>query len=103
MPLKYLLTFSFNNIIIIIILQNASEFHDIGVDTKIGANLNFFFFFFLKKKIQIIHKCAHLILSGDNFIYVIYLEYLMDYVFIFYYYPFYALFESLFKLVPINL
>ena len=45
MPLKYLLTFSFNNIIIIIILQNASEFHDIGVDTKIGANLNFFFFF----------------------------------------------------------
>ena len=50
MPLKYLLTFSFNNIIIIIILQNASEFHDIGVDTKIGANLNFFFFFFFEEK-----------------------------------------------------
>ena len=49
MPLKYLLTFSFNNIIIIIILQNASEFHDIGVDTKIGANLNFFFFFYEEK------------------------------------------------------
>ena len=49
MPLKYLLTFSFNNIIIIIILQNASEFHDIGVDTKIRANLNFFFFFYEEK------------------------------------------------------
>ena len=53
MPLKYLLTFSFNNIIIIIILQNASEFHDIGVDTKIRANLNFFFFFLRRKKLKL--------------------------------------------------